>query len=523
MNINRVKILNNVNAESVENKVVSKVLVGGNILYKMSREHRVEKNWSLIYAQKLALENEVKLFVIYTHYDKKWECVSRTVDFILDNFKQIQKDLFEKNISFEYVNLNHRVGTSKENNTSKFLSSYCIENNIGLVVTDMAPQREQNCWQEDFLSNQKKLNKNIPLHVVDSRNIIPIWITSDKQEFAARTIRTKIYKKIEGFVMGAENKFIKIKKHIHNDEKYVQNIFKNTDWVKIRKDFKCIESDLVFETTYFLSGEAEAKKVLNTFLKERLENYDTDRNVATLRGQSNLSPYITFGMISKQDVFSIILDKYKLEVTDVLDPEKNGSGNAMQENQTGLEDKLLKSIRAFVEELVIRGDLTDNYVYHNNDYDNFEGLADWAKLSLNKGRSDKREYLYDLKDFEKANTHDTLWNAAQNEMMLSGKMHGYMRMYWAKKILEWTKTPEEAIETAIYLNDKYNLDGWCPNGFAGILWSIGGLHDRAWFPRPVYNTIRYMAVSGCEKKFDIKEYKNKWNQGKRNVLENKLF
>ena len=99
-----------------------------------------------------------------------------------------------------------------------------------------------------------------------------------------------------------------------------------------------------------------------------------------------------------------------------------------------------------------------------------------------------------------------MWNAAQIQMVQTGKMHGYMRMYWAKKILEWTKNPEQAIEFAVYLNDKYSLDGWCPNGYAGIMWSIGGLHDRAWFPRPIFSTIRYMARSGCDKKFDTNAY-----------------
>ena len=136
----------------------------------------------------------------------------------------------------------------------------------------------------------------------------------------------------------------------------------------------------------------------------------------------------------------------------------------------------------------------------------FEGFPEWAKRTLHAHRNDKREYLYDRDQFENAQTHDDLWNAAQMEMVKRGKMHGYMRMYWAKKILEWTESPEQAMEIAIYLNDRYELDGRDPNGYTGIAWSIGGVHDRAWNERPVFGKIRYMSYNGCKSKFNIKNY-----------------
>jgi deoxyribodipyrimidine photo-lyase len=215
-------------------------------------------------------------------------------------------------------------------------------------------------------------------------------------------------------------------------------------------------------------------------------------------------------MLSKQYILNVILNRYSLKISDILDPEKNGSGDAKKANTTKLSDNKIKSIRAFIEELVIRGDLSDNFVYYNKNYDNVSGLADWAKLEIEKHKRDVREYLYSLSELEESKTHDSLWNSAQNEMKRTGKMHGYMRMYWAKKILEWTESVEQAIEFAIYLNDKYNLDGWSPNGYTGVLWSIGGLHDRPWFVRPIFGMIRYMARSGCDKKFDTKKYVEKW-------------
>jgi deoxyribodipyrimidine photo-lyase len=158
----------------------------------------------------------------------------------------------------------------------------------------------------------------------------------------------------------------------------------------------------------------------------------------------------------------------------------------------------------------VRRELSDNYCLYNQHYDSFAGFPAWARKTLDEHRQDPREYLYTLAQFEEAETHDNLWNAAQREMVETGKMHGYLRMYWAKKILEWTETPEEAVRIAIYLNDRYELDGRDPNGYTGIAWSIGGVHDRAWGARPVFGKIRYMSYNGCKSKFDVAAYIEKY-------------
>jgi deoxyribodipyrimidine photo-lyase len=209
-----------------------------------------------------------------------------------------------------------------------------------------------------------------------------------------------------------------------------------------------------------------------------LQEYDEKRNDPTENSVSNLSPYLHFGQISAQRV--------ALEV---------------KKSQAKSEKK-----DSFLEELVVRRELSDNYCFYNEKYDQFEGFHPWAQKTLNEHRGDKREYLYSSEEFEEAKTHDDLWNAAQMEMVLRGKMHGYMRMYWAKKILEWTESPESALEIAIYLNDKYELDGRDSNGYTGIAWSVGGVHDRAWNERPVFGKIRYMSYNGCKRKFDIQSY-----------------
>ena len=161
---------------------------------------------------------------------------------------------------------------------------------------------------------------------------------------------------------------------------------------------------------------------------------------------------------------------------------------------------------AFLEQLIIRRELSENFCFYNDKYDDYEGFPAWAKKSLNAHRNDEREYIYSLENLDSAETHDALWNAAQQEMKYKGKMHGYMRMYWAKKILEWSFSPEIALENAIKLNNSYEIDGNDPNGYTGIAWSIGGVHDRPWFERPIFGQVRYMNYNGCKSKFDVRKY-----------------
>jgi deoxyribodipyrimidine photo-lyase len=164
---------------------------------------------------------------------------------------------------------------------------------------------------------------------------------------------------------------------------------------------------------------------------------------------------------------------------------------------------------SFLEELIVRRELADNFCLYEASYDRFEGFPDWARKSLDEHRRDSREHQYSLEQFEQAKTHEPLWNACQQDLVNRGKLHGYLRMYWAKKILEWTPAPEEALEYAIKLNDTYSLDGSDPNGYCGVSWAIGGVHDRAWKERPVYGKIRYMNEAGCRRKFDVDYYLEK--------------
>jgi deoxyribodipyrimidine photo-lyase len=163
---------------------------------------------------------------------------------------------------------------------------------------------------------------------------------------------------------------------------------------------------------------------------------------------------------------------------------------------------------AFLEELIVRRELAVNYVNYTPEYDSFQALPDWAKRTLAKHRSDSRQPIYGRRELEDAKTLDPYWNAAMVEMRHTGFMHNYMRMYWGKKILEWSATPEEAYRVALTLNNKYFLDGRDPNSFAGVAW-LFGLHDRPWGERPIFGQVRYMAASGLERKCDIRAYVQK--------------
>jgi len=227
----------------------------------------------------------------------------------------------------------------------------------------------------------------------------------------------------------------------------------------------------------FRGGSSEASKRLEIFVEDKLSGYADFRNDPSVDYQSMLSPYLHFGQISPIQI-----------ALKVLGAQAPASAK-----------------EAYLEELIVRRELAVNYVNYNSNYDCFEGLPEWAKRTLLSHKSDPREYLYSLNELENFETHDPYWNAAQNEMRITGKIHGYMRMYWGKKIIEWSENPELAFNTALYLNNKYELDGRDPNSFAGVAWCFGK-HDRPWKERPVFGSVRYMNENGLRRKFDADKY-----------------
>lgn len=218
--------------------------------------------------------------------------------------------------------------------------------------------------------------------------------------------------------------------------------------------------------------------VAEDFIEYKLEKYSANKNNPLEDSVSKLSPYLHFGFVSSQTIALKVL-----------------KSTASRENK-----------EEFLEELIVRKELSDNFCLYNPDCMSLKYVHNWAKQTLAEHKTDVRSYVYDLNEFENAKTHDAFWNAIQHDLLKTARIHGYLRMYWAKKILEWSKSPEDALKIAIYLNDTYALDGNDPNGYVGILWSIAGVHDRPFTNRFVTGKIRYMSLDGCKRKFDVQKY-----------------
>lgn len=425
----------------------------GPVVYWMSREQRLKDNWALLYAAERAHARNVPLLVLFALSNTFPEATMRSYGFLLKGLEELSLAAKEKGIPFFL----------EEGDPCKTVPVFLERVHAGEVVCDMNPLRVPRGWR---VSVAKKIS--IPLVEVDAHNIVPVWRASEKLEFAARTIRPKIHRLLPEYLVAYPP--LRLPKAVWT--KSIPAIH----WNKVRERLDVDRS--VPEVDGYASGETAAHAALKDFLKHRLAGYAIARNNPNNDGQSNLSPYLHFGQLSPQRV--------------ALEVKSSGAPTA--------------DCDVFLEELIVRRELSDNYCFYNSSYDSFEGFPAWAKKTLMEHTDDPREYTYTKKQFEEGKTHDPLWNAAQSEMVQTGKMHGYVRMYWAKKILEWSKSPEEAMKIAVYLNDRYELDGRDPNGYVGCAWSIGGVHDRPWFNRAVFGSIRFMSEGGMRKKFDVAAY-----------------
>jgi deoxyribodipyrimidine photo-lyase len=431
----------------------------GAVLYWMSRDQRAEHNWALLEAARLALSlqrNLVVLFTLDVNYPNATYC---HFSFMLKGLKEVQHVLNQHNIPFVLL----------QGDPVRSVVDFVEKQNVAALFCDFDPLKIKRQWRSAVTSFV-----SIPVYMVDAHNVVPCWYASVKQEYGAYTFRPKILKLLPEFL----DRFPEMPVFEHQ----------NTD-------FQLVDLDLLLnnlkvegsagEVELFKSGSQYAIEYFNSFIHNKLQFYDKERNDPTKDVLSNLSPYLHFGQISAQYI--------------VLQTIAN------------VEESVNRD--AFLEQLIVRRELSDNYCWYNSKYDEYAGFPDWAKRTLEKHKKDEREYLYSRQQLELAETHDALWNAAQFELMTKGKMHGYMRMYWAKKILEWTAEPKEAFEIAVYLNDKYSLDGRDPNGYVGCAWAIGGVHDRAWFERPVFGQIRYMNYNGCKSKFAVNQYISRNTKG----------
>jgi deoxyribodipyrimidine photo-lyase len=343
------------------------------------------------------------------------------------------------------------------------LLKFCEVVRPALVVGDENPLRETEKWRQSVAHGLR-----VPFWTVDSDVIVPSRLLM-KEQYGAYTARPVIRRLLPEFLKPVGNTRAKVP---WTSPKGLPSLPADAD---ITVGWPLDSSAPPVDT--FIGGTDDALKRLKSFIKTGLAGYPEDRNKPELDATSHLSAYLHFGHIGP--------------LTVALAIEKSEAPQQAKD--------------AYLEQLIVRRELAINFVRFNPDYDNFESGADWAHKSLAEHAADPRK-LYSERQLENAETHDPLWNAAQRQMVLTGFMHNYMRMYWAKKILEWSRTPALAYRTAVYLNDKYELDGRDPNGYAGIAWAIVGKHDRPWFERPIFGKIRYMSFNSTSEKFDSKRY-----------------
>ncbi|KAF7139188.1 hypothetical protein RHSIM_Rhsim07G0193500 [Rhododendron simsii] len=427
----------------------------GPVVYWMFRDQRVRDNWALIHAVDEANKANVSVAVVFNLFDQFLGAKARQLGFMLRGLQQLH------------------------------------------TFTDFSPLREVKCWKEEIC---KRVSDSVSVHEVDAHNVVPLWVTSEKLEYSARTIRGKINKLLPEYMIDFPKLGPPIKKwastnHVVDWENLITAV--------IRKGAE------VPELEWCEPGEDAAMEVLmgnrNGFLTKRLKSYSSDRNNPLKpKALSGLSPYLHFGQISAQRCAT------EARKVRTLCPQ---------------------AVDVFLEELIIRRELADNFCFYQPQYDSLKGAWEWARKTLMDHASDKREHIYTREQLEKAQTADPFVDACCYTMIKALLMHfsamecfsvgdgslwkdawlyeairTVSRMYWAKKILEWTSGPEEALAISIYLNDKYEIDGRDPSGYVGCMWSICGVHDQGWQERPVFGKIRYMNYAGCKRKFDVDGY-----------------
>lgn len=419
----------------------------------MQAAQRAEYNHALELAIQKANELNQPVVLIFGLTDDYPEANFRHYKFMLEGLRETQNALKERDVKLVI--------------RRKSPDSAVIEaaKKASIVIVDAGQLLIQRQWRQAVA---QKID--CPLFEVETNLIVPVEQASFKEEFSAGTFRPRITAKLDYYLKKPQQVKLKIKSTACDFDSFdIRNVEKALGKLKIDRSVKMGK---------FVGGIKNAKKLLAEFIDKKLDRFAEERNDPNADCISNLSPYLHFGQVSPM--------KIAIEVLKTDSPGKE----------------------AFLEELIVRRELSHNFVRFNQRYDDFDALPAWAKRTLNFHARDKREYNYTLREFELAETHDPYWNAAQKEMVLTGKMHGYMRMFWGKKILEWSKNPQQAFKTALYLNNKYELDGRDADGFAGVAWCFGK-HDRAWSERPVFGKIRYMNAAGLKRKFDADAYVRK--------------
>jgi deoxyribodipyrimidine photo-lyase len=433
---------------------------GSYVLYWMQQSQRAEYNHSLEYAVQQANALGQGVLVSFGLMDDYPEANLRHYTFMLEGLRETQASLAKQGIKM----------VIQRGSPADVASA--LGRKASLIVCDRGYLRHQKAWR-----TRVARSATCGVVQVESDVVVPIEVVSNKAEYAARTIRPKIHKHLNDYLVPFKSSVVK----------------KSSLGLKIKsldlKEVSAFLNKLSLDrrvgpvTQFFKGGTSQAKARLDEFIKKRFKHYVENRNQPQTDDISHMSPYLHFGQLSPL----YLALQIKAAVSRLKDAQE-----------------------AYLEELIVRRELAMNFVNYTPNYDSYACLSQWAQKTLKQHQKDKREYVYTRGQLEDAETHDEYWNAAMREMKITGFMHNYMRMYWGKKILEWSKTPQHAFRTTLAINNKYFLDGRDPNSYTGVAW-VFGVHDRAWFERPIFGKVRYMTASGLERKCDIQGYVRKVN------------
>lgn len=446
---------------------------GGCVVYFMQRAQRALDNPALDVAIAAANELQKPLAVFFGLRPDYPNANLRHYAFLLEGLPETAAGVEKRGAAFVFRPF-----------PDHHLIAFCEEVKACLVIGDENPLREPERWRVKAAEQLR-----VPFWTVDADVVIPTKLFP-KEEYAARTLRPKYQRLLEVFLHPSRPR-------------------------RARYPFKRPPPSRAIDAPRLLAelpldrraspvnaargGTGEALRQLRHFIKTRLARYDTARNLPHEDATSKLSAYLHFGQLSPLTVALAV----KAALKEAMDAAGKDADKAVVQDVAALT----AAADAYLEELLVRRELAMNFVARNAAYDRLEGAPDWGRKTLAAHADDPRPRLYSEAQLEAAETADPLWNAAQMEMVKSGRMHGYLRMYWAKKILEWTATPAEAFAIAVRLNDRYQLDGRDANGYTGIAWAIGGRHDRPWAPqKPVFGLLRPMSAAGMARKFDVAAY-----------------
>ncbi len=421
------------------------------VLYWMQASQRLEFNPALHYAQWIANQQKLPLLIYFGLTEQYPEAQLRHYQFMWEGLAELCREAEKKRMKMILRVEDPLSGALK------------LAKEALWVVTDRGYLKHQKVWRNQLLQET-----DIPISIVESDSCVPVALAYPKEAWQAGHLRKKIISRlqpdaVEWQAIPPEMDSLQILQTIHGIDPSRFNLAS----LKLSKEVQPVDC--------IRGGRKEALKQLKRFIKKDLQQYASQRSHLSRPAQSNLSPYLHFGQISAMEVVQKVLESSS------------------------------KVAEVFLDELVVRRELSFNFCHYNSHYDSFEGLPEWAKTTLDQHNTDPRPYIYELPEWEQAKTHDPYWNAAQREMLHTGKMHNYMRMYWGKKLLEWSETPEEAFKTALYLNNKYSLDGRDPNSYAGVAWCFGK-HDHPFQERLIYGKIRSMNASGLRKKPGLDKY-----------------